>query len=98
MTPVLYFLFVGCILANTGVLPEESGAFIRNFAELGIILIMLALGFEESTDNFMARFASLYFGKQTPHALGSTSIDAGPPVGATMLVVGPATGMSLRAK
>ncbi len=54
MTPVLYFLFVGCILANTGVLPEESGAFIRNFAELGIIFIMFALGFEESTDNFMA--------------------------------------------
>jgi len=54
MTPVLYFLFVGCILANTGVLPEESGAFIRNFAELGIILIMFALGFEESTDNFVA--------------------------------------------
>jgi Kef-type K+ transport system membrane component KefB len=54
MTPVLYFLFVGSIFANTGVLPEESGAFIRNFAELGIILIMFALGFEESTDNFMA--------------------------------------------
>lgn len=54
LTPVLYFLFVGCVLANSGVLPAESGAFIRNFAELGIIFIMFSLGFEESTDNFMA--------------------------------------------
>ena len=54
LTPVLYFLFIGCVLANTGILPSESGAFIRNFAELGIIFIMFALGFEESTDNFMA--------------------------------------------
>ena len=54
LTPVLYFLFIGCVLANLGILPEESGPFIRNFAELGIIFIMFALGFEESTDNFMA--------------------------------------------
>ncbi len=54
LTPVLYFLFIGCVLANVGVLPTESGAFIRTFAELGIILIMFSLGFEESTDNFLA--------------------------------------------
>ncbi len=54
LTPVLYFLFIGCVLANLGILPEESGAFIRSFAELGIIFIMFSLGFEESTDNFMA--------------------------------------------
>jgi len=54
LTPVLYFLFLGSLLANIGVLPEESGAFIRIFAELGIIFIMFALGFEESTDNFLA--------------------------------------------
>ncbi|MCH9696330.1 MAG: cation:proton antiporter [Gammaproteobacteria bacterium] len=54
LTPVLYFLFIGCVLANAGVLPLESGAFIRTFAELGIIFIMFALGFEESTDNFLA--------------------------------------------
>jgi len=54
LTPVLYFLFVGCVLVNIGILPEESGPFIRNFAELGIILIMFSLGFEESTDNFIA--------------------------------------------
>ena len=54
LTPVLYFLFVGSLLANLGVLPTESGAFIRQFAELGIIFIMFALGFEETTDNFLA--------------------------------------------
>lgn len=54
LTPVLYFLFIGCVLANLGVLPEESGPFIRHFAEVGIILIMFTLGFEESIDNFMA--------------------------------------------
>lgn len=53
LTPVLYFLFIGSVLANAGVLPAESGVFIRNFAELGIIFIMFALGFEESTDNFL---------------------------------------------
>jgi Kef-type K+ transport system membrane component KefB len=54
LTPVLYFLFIGCVLANIGVLPAESGLFIRTFAELGIIFIMFSLGFEESTDNFLA--------------------------------------------
>jgi Kef-type K+ transport system membrane component KefB len=54
LTPVLYFLFVGCVLVNTGILPNESGPFIRTFAELGIIFIMFSLGFEESTENFVA--------------------------------------------
>ncbi len=54
LTPVLYFLFIGCVLANAGVLPTQSGAFIRTFAELGIIIIMFSLGFEESTDNFLS--------------------------------------------
>ena len=53
LTPVLYFLFVGSLLVNIGILPAESGPFIRIFAELGIIFIMFALGFEESTDNFI---------------------------------------------
>jgi len=51
LMPVLFFLFIGCLLANIGVLPVESGLFIRTFAELGIIVIMFSLGFEESTDN-----------------------------------------------
>jgi Kef-type K+ transport system membrane component KefB len=54
LTPVLYFLFVGSLLVNLGVLPTESADFIRVFAELGIIFIMFALGFEESTDNFVS--------------------------------------------
>jgi Kef-type K+ transport system membrane component KefB len=53
LTPVLFYLFIGFFLVNVGVLPKESGPFIREFAELGIIFIMFALGFEESTDNFI---------------------------------------------
>lgn len=54
LTPVLFFLFMGFVLVNTGILPQESDQFIREFAELGIIFIMFALGFDESTDNFVA--------------------------------------------
>ena len=54
LTPVLFFLFMGFLLVNIGVLPAESDQFIREFAELGIIVIMFALGFEESTGNFLA--------------------------------------------
>jgi Kef-type K+ transport system membrane component KefB len=54
LTPVLYFLFVGFLLVNLGVIPEHSGDFIREFAELGIIFIMFSLGFEESTDKFIS--------------------------------------------
>ncbi len=53
LTPVLYFLFVGAVLVNFGVLPEESHPFIRGFAEMGIIVIMFAIGFEEDTRNFL---------------------------------------------
>jgi Kef-type K+ transport system membrane component KefB len=54
LTPVLFFLFMGFVLVNVGILPRESDLFIREFAELGIIFIMFTLGFEESTANFMA--------------------------------------------
>jgi len=54
LTPVLFYLFLGAVYVNTGILPTEPGEFIRVFAEVGIILIMFALGFEESTDNFIA--------------------------------------------
>jgi len=53
LTSVLYFLFMGFLLVNIGVLPRESDLFIREFAELGIIFIMFSLGFEETTDNFL---------------------------------------------
>ena len=54
LTPVLFFLFMGFLLVNVGILPRESDLFIREFAELGIIFIMFSLGFEETTENFMA--------------------------------------------
>ncbi len=53
LTPVLYFLFVGAVLVNIGVLPVETPQFIRGFAEMGIIVIMFAIGFEEDTSNFL---------------------------------------------
>jgi len=79
LTPVLYFLFVGSVLANTGVLPVDSGDFIRNFAELGIIIIMFALGFEESTDNFVASIRRSWgialFGALAPFAVAYVIAD-----------------------
>ncbi len=53
LTPVLYFLFFGFVMVNVGLLPHESQPFVRGFAELGIIVIMFTLGFEESTSNFL---------------------------------------------
>ena len=53
LTPVLYFLAFGSTMVNLGVLPEESTEFIRGFSEIGIILIMFALGFEEDTNHFV---------------------------------------------
>jgi Kef-type K+ transport system membrane component KefB len=53
LTPVLWFLFAGAALVNLGVLPAESHPFVRGLAELGIITIMFALGFEENTGNFL---------------------------------------------
>jgi len=53
LTSVLYFLAFGSLMVNVGILPTDSSPFIRDFAELGIILIMFALGFEENTQNFL---------------------------------------------
>jgi Kef-type K+ transport system membrane component KefB len=53
LTPVLYFLAFGSSMVNLGILPEESTEFIKGFAEIGIILIMFALGFEEDTGKFV---------------------------------------------
>lgn len=53
LTPVLYFLFVGAILVNLGILPKHTDPFIRGFAEIGIVFIMFAIGFEEDTGNFV---------------------------------------------
>jgi len=54
LTPVLFYLFMGAVFVNLGLLPEQPDDFIRGFAEIGIILIMFSLGFEESTTNFVA--------------------------------------------
>jgi len=53
LTPVLWYLFCGALLVNIGAVPEHMPEFIHNFSELGIIIIMFALGFEEETDNFI---------------------------------------------
>jgi Kef-type K+ transport system membrane component KefB len=52
--PVLWFLAFGAVMVNSGVLPLQSDPFIAGMANLGIILIMFALGFEETTDHFLA--------------------------------------------
>ncbi|TNE58876.1 MAG: cation:proton antiporter [Alphaproteobacteria bacterium] len=54
LTPVLWYLFVGCVFVNSGILPTQADPFIREFSELGIITIMFALGFEENTSKFIA--------------------------------------------
>lgn len=53
LTPVLYFLAVGAVLVNLGILPTDTGPFIGGLADIGIVLIMFALGFEENTANFL---------------------------------------------
>ncbi|MGJ8662721.1 MAG: cation:proton antiporter [Marinicella sp.] len=53
LTPVLWFLFFGTLLTNIGILPKELPEFIKNISELGIIIIMFALGFEECVDQFV---------------------------------------------
>lgn len=53
LTPVLWYLFMGAVLVNLGFLEREPGEFIEALAELGIIIIMFALGFEENTDHFL---------------------------------------------
>ncbi len=73
LTPVLFYLFIGFLLVNLGILPRQSGSFIREFAELGIIFIMFALGFEESTDNFISSMKKswgiAFFGALGPFAV-----------------------------
>ncbi len=79
LTPVLFYLFIGFLLVNIGVLPQQSGPFIREFAELGIIFIMFALGFEESTDNFIGSLKKSWgialFGALGPFAVAYVITD-----------------------
>jgi Kef-type K+ transport system membrane component KefB len=79
LTPVLYYLFAGFILVNVGLLPEEPNEFLRSFAELGIIVIMFALGFEESTSNFLSSAKKSWgialFGALAPFAVAYAVAD-----------------------
>ncbi len=54
LTPVLWYLFCGAVMVNLKILPEVMPVFIVDFAELGIIIIMFALGFEEDNKNFIS--------------------------------------------
>lgn len=77
LTPVLWYLFGGALLVNFGVLPEELPIFIVDFAELGIIIIMFALGFEEDTSNFLRgikrSWGIAFFGAAVPFAVAYTA-------------------------
>ena len=53
LTPVLWFLFFGAIMVNVGLLPHHPSKFIHGLSELGIIVIMFALGFEENSSHFL---------------------------------------------
>ena len=53
LTPVLYFLAAGCLMVNLGWLPSHSTPFITGISEVGIILIMFALGFEANPGHFI---------------------------------------------
>ena len=79
LTPVLFFLFMGFLLVNVGILPVESDLFIREFSELGIIFIMFSLGFEETTNNFMESMKKSWgialFGAIGPFAIAFTITD-----------------------
>jgi Kef-type K+ transport system membrane component KefB len=72
-------LLLQFLLVNVGVLPKQSGPFIREFAELGIIFIMFALGFEESTDNFIGSLKKSWgialFGALGPFAVAYVITD-----------------------
>jgi len=73
LTPVLWYLFFGALMVNLGWLPEQMPIFIQDFSELGIILIMFALGFEENTGNFLSSikrsWGIAFFGAVAPFAV-----------------------------
>lgn len=53
LTPVLYFLAAGCVMVNLGWLPRDNTPFIAGLSEVGLILIMFALGFEANPGHFL---------------------------------------------
>ena len=79
LTPVLYYLAIGAFFVNIGLLPTEIHTFIRNFAEVGIILIMFALGFEERVDSFLSSvkksWGIAFFGALVPFVVAYVVAD-----------------------
>ncbi|MFQ5564237.1 MAG: cation:proton antiporter [Parvularculaceae bacterium] len=77
-TPVLFYLAVGAVYVNTGLLPVESTEFIRGFAEVGILLIMFAIGFEENTSAFVSSvkrtWGIAFFGALAPFCASFTVV------------------------
>ncbi len=73
LTPVLYFLAIGVAMSNLGLLPHEPDPFIRSLAEIGIIIIMFALGFEENPGHFLKSmkrsWGIAFFGGVAPFAV-----------------------------
>ncbi len=73
LTPVLWFLFIGTLLTNLGILPKELPSFIMDLSELGIIIIMFALGFEENVNKFVTSikrsWGIAFFGALAPFCI-----------------------------
>lgn len=69
-TSVLFFLAFGALLFNIGLLPKQCPEILTFFSQLGIIVIMFALGFEENTNNFLANvkrsWGIAFFGALAP--------------------------------
>ncbi len=77
-TPVLWYLFFGSLFVNLGWLPQHMPGFIEGFAEVGIILIMFALGFEEDTSKFVSSITRswgiAFFGALVPFCVAYSVI------------------------
>ena len=73
MTPIVFYLGVGTVFVNVGWLPSESSEFIRGLSEVGILLIMFALGFEEKASRFVRSikrsWGIAFFGAIAPFAI-----------------------------
>lgn len=79
LTPVLWFLALGSLLANVDLVPTHKDDFIHGLATLGIIVIMFALGFEESTSAFVKSIKKswgiAFFGAVAPFFAAYTVAD-----------------------
>ena len=77
LTPVLWYLFLGTLLTNIGALPIQMPVFIVDLAELGIIVIMFSLGFEEDTGHFLKSvkrsWGIAFFGAIVPFSIAYTA-------------------------